>query len=518
LTSEGDYMAQARSDGLIGALNDASLNRFHLRAVLVSGMGFFTDAYDLFIIGVASTLIKQDWHLDTGKLALLNATMLGAACLGAMCFGRIADLIGRKRVYWLVAAVMAVASIGSALAPSFWVLIGFRFMLGIGVGGDYPVSAVLMTEYANRKDRGRLVGLVFSTQALGLIVGPLIALGLLGAGTSTDLTWRLLLAIGAIPASAVVYLRSRMPESPRFQVQVLGHQQTASQQLGQFSDGVIGATSADTSGADDHPGDADAGLADLGLAAPGLAELGLPAMTGPGPSRRIGLREFLTTRRYLVLLSGTAGCWFLLDYAYYGNTISTPQIIKLISPTASTMQTIAIQLAIFVVAAVPGYILGIARIDKIGHRRLQLVGFSMMALCFIVIGVVPGLTTVVLPFLTVYGISYFFTEFGPNMTTFVLPGELFPVSMRATAHGISAGIGKFGAFIGVFLFPVLQEHLGLRLTLLLAGFISVAGALLTLVLPEPSGRSLEEISAPDGALADVVQLPRTQPEAKIAEG
>jgi PHS family inorganic phosphate transporter-like MFS transporter len=421
-------------------------------------MGFFTDAYDLFIIGVASTLIKQDWHLDTERLALLNATMLGAACLGALCFGRIADLIGRKRVYWLVAAVMAVASVGSALAPSFWILIGFRFMLGIGVGGDYPVSAVLMSEYANRENRGRLVGLVFSTQALGLIVGPLIALGLLGAGTSTDLTWRLLLALGAVPASAVVYLRSRMPESPRFQVQVQGKTEQAQEQLGQFSGGTV------------------AGSA------------------GTGQQRRIGLREFLTTRRFLVLLSGTAGCWFLLDYAYYGNTISTPQIIKLISPTASIMTTIAIQLAIFVVAAVPGYILGIAKIDKIGHKRLQLGGFIMMTLCFAVIALVPGLTTAVLPFMLVYGISYFFTEFGPNMTTFVLPGELFPVSVRATGHGISAGIGKFGAFVGVFLFPVLQERLGLRHTLLLAGFISAAGALLTLVLPEPAGRSLEDIS------------------------
>jgi MFS transporter, PHS family, inorganic phosphate transporter len=99
-------------------------------------MGFFTDAYDLFVIGIASTLIKQDWHLDTGKLALLNATMLGAAFLGALMFGRIADLLGRKHVYWLVAAVMAVAAIGSALAPTYWVLIGFRFLLGFGVGGD----------------------------------------------------------------------------------------------------------------------------------------------------------------------------------------------------------------------------------------------------------------------------------------------------------------------------------------------------------------------------------------------
>ena len=63
------------------------------------------------------------------------------------------------------------------------------------------------------------------------------------------------------------------------------------------------------------------------------------------------------------------------------------------------------------------------------------------------------MTTAVAPFLLVYGVSYFFTEFGPNMTTFVLPSELYPVNMRATGHGISASIGKLGAFIGVFLFP-----------------------------------------------------------------
>ena len=442
----------------MGALDEASLSRFHMRAVLVSGMGFFTDAYDLFVIGIASTLIKQEWHLTAGRLALLNATMLGAAFLGALVFGRLADLVGRKRVYWLVAAIMVVAALGSALAPSFWVLIGFRFLLGLGVGGDYPVSAVLMTEYANRRDRGRLVGLVFSTQALGLIVGPVIALALLGSGTSNDIAWRVLLALGAVPAAAVIYLRRQMPESPRYLAQVQGRSTEAGIQLSAFSDGMVK------------------------VAMPSAAR------------RRIQLRAFLTNRRFLVMLAGTAGCWFLLDYAYYGNTISTPEIIGLISPGSSTMTKIAIQLAIFVVAAVPGYILAIARMDRIGHRRLQLVGFVMMALCFAVIALVPGMTTAVLPFLLAYGISYFFTEFGPNLTTFVLPGELYPVSVRATGHGISAGIGKFGAFIGVFLFPVLQESLGLRGTLLLTAGVSVLGALLTLVLPEPARRSLDDIS------------------------
>jgi MFS transporter, PHS family, inorganic phosphate transporter len=448
-----------RARDLIAELDEASLSRFHLRAVVASGMGFFTDAYDLFVIGVASTLITKDWNLSSGHLALLNSTMLFAAFVGAFVFGRFADLIGRKHVYWLVAAITIVGALGSALAPSFWVLIGFRFVLGFGVGGDYPVSAVMVSEYANRKDRGKLVGMVFGTQAIGLIVGPLIALSLLGAGFSGDTVWRVLLGLGALPAAAVIYLRTRMPESPRYQVQVQGKAEHAAARMSDFTGGQV---SANGSG---------------------------------GPRHEIGLRAFLTDRRWLILLAGTAGTWFLLDYAYYGNTISTPQILSLISPGASTMTKIALQLAIFVVAAVPGYVLAIARLDKIGHRRLQLLGFAMMALCFLIIAAIPGMTTLVVPFLLVYGVSYFFTEFGPNMTTFVMPSELYPVTMRATGHGISAGIGKLGAFIGVFLFPLLNDWLGLRGTLLLTAGVAALGFALTLVLPEPAGRSLEDMPA-----------------------
>jgi nitrate/nitrite transporter NarK len=81
------------------------------------------------------------------------------------------------------------------------------------------------------------------------------------------------------------------------------------------------------------------------------------------------------------------------------------------------------------------------------------------------------------------------------MTTFVMPSEVYPVSMRATGHGISAGVGKLGAFIGVFLFPLLQTSLGLRGTLLLTAGVAVLGLALTLVLPEPAGISLEEMTS-----------------------
>jgi hypothetical protein len=93
-----------------------------------------------------------------------------------------------------------------------------------------------------------------------------------------------------------------------------------------------------------------------------------------------------------------------------------------------------------------------------------------------------------------------------------MPSELFPVTMRATGHGISAGVGKLGAFIGVFLFPLLSSSLGLRGTLLLTAGVSVLGLLLSLTLPEPAGRSLDEVSGGEVVSGAVpVQFPAELP-------
>src|SRR2546421_3136413 len=202
-------------------------------------MGFFTDAYDLFIIGVASTLLAKQWHLSATQTGLINSMTLLGAFLGACVLGRLADVLGRKRIAVFDASVMLVFALASAVAPSFIFLVGFRFLLGFGVGGDYPVSAVLMSEYANRRDRGKLVGMVFGTQALGLIVGPLVALALLGAGVSDGVAWRILLGLGAVPAAAVIYLRRKMPESPRYQAQVQGQAHQAAEQMSVFTGGQV---------------------------------------------------------------------------------------------------------------------------------------------------------------------------------------------------------------------------------------------------------------------------------------
>jgi MFS family permease len=444
---------------LTEVLDEAPTSRFHRRAVIASGVGFFTDAYDLFVISTVATLVKTQWHLSTTQTSWVLGSAILGAFVGALLFGRLADIWGRKSVYGLVAVLMIVGAVLSAVAPGFLWLVLARFLLGLGIGGDYPVSAVLMSEYSNRHDRGKLVGLVFSMQALGLIVGPVIAIALLGGGVSNSLTWRLLLALGAVPAAGVLYLRTKMPESPRFEARVRGTSGEAIEQIERYSDGAI------------H-------------AAPTLQER----------SASMGLRAFLTDGRMLRLIIGTAGAWFFFDYAYYGNTLSLPAILKDVAPHASLIGRLALSLLLFVAFALPGYALAIVRMDRFGHRRLQLLGFLIMALAFVALGLVGPLTEMVVPFIVVFGVSYFFIEFGPNTMTFVLPSEVFPTSVRTTGHGIAAGIGKLGAFVGVFLVPQLQSAIGLRGMLFIAGIASVIGLLVTLLLPETNRRSLDEIS------------------------
>ena len=197
----------------------------------------------------------------------------------------------------------------------------------------------------------------------------------------------------------------------------------------------------------------------------------------------------------LTWLIGTAGCWMLLDFCYYGNSISQPEVLKLINTHASLLENTLLQLAIVVIFAVPGYIVAVALLDRTGRRSIQLLGFFMMALMFLLIGLVPSIVHNLWPFLILYGISYFFTEFGPNMTTFVYPAELFPTDVRTTGHGISAAAGKLGAFAGAFLFPdFLAVTNGLNRAMTIAGVVAALGLILTFVtLPETRGKSLEQL-------------------------
>src|SRR5437667_4218524 len=461
---------------VLTVLDNSSLSGFHLKAMLTSGMGFFTDAYDLFIIGVVLAILTPIWNLNKFEISLIGSTSLIAAAIGSILFGRLADFVGRRSIYGYTLIVLAAGAIASSLSPNvIWLLI-FRFILGLGIGGDYPLSATLMSEYANRRDRGKLITMVFSMQGLGLIVGPLVAIILLLSGLNHDLIWRIMLALGAVPALATFYLRRQIAETPRFALTMQGAVQGANRTVEMVTK---------------HQ--------DVRIE-PATTVRALQQNNSTATSKSSSRRDkswlyLLLTSRYLKWLIGTAGAWFLLDIAYYGTTISSPLILKSLNPHSSLLTNMFYTLIIFVVAALPGYIVAALTIDRLGRKFIQWFGFAMMGLAYGLLFVAPVLTTITAAFLLVYGMSYFFTEFGPNVTTFVYPAEIFPVMVRTTAHGIAAGVGKIGAFIGAFAFPFLLANFNLPGAMAVAAVITLAGLLLTVfTLPEPNQRSLEEVS------------------------
>jgi PHS family inorganic phosphate transporter-like MFS transporter len=446
--------------GAFASLEEARSGRMQRKILFVAGMGFFTDAYDLFVIGIVVKIVADQWHLSATQISLLSSTTLAASAFGALVFGRVADILGRKRMYGVEMLILAVGALASAISPNVTWLIVFRVVIGVGIGGDYPVSATIMSEYSGTASRGKMVGLLFSMQAAGLIVGPLVAVILLAGGIDHSLVWRLLLGLGAAPALAVCYLRRRIQETPRFAA-------------------AAGASAA-------------ARRLDVRTAGGNPA-----ARRPPAPARQSfvsGWVKIARSPRLLRWVIGASAAWFLLDFAYYGNTIASPEIISLLSPSASLTHATLLQLGIFVVFALPGYLVAINCLDRIGRRSIQLLGFAIMSVMFAAIALVPGVSTTVAPFVILFGISYFFTEFGPNTTTFVYPAEIFPTEVRTTGHGIAAAMGKMGAFTGTYLFTDMLNSWGIRGAEGVAAGVAMLGLIVTCAfLPEPKGKTLEQL-------------------------
>lgn len=240
---------------VLSALDSARTQWYHFKAIIIAGMGLFTDAYDLFCIPPIMRLLGRIYY-DSAKLshntggsnstdndnyqvpAVVTSTMVGIALVGTvigqLVFGRLGDLIGRRRVYGLSLMLMVLSSIGcgfSICTKRSCVLISlgfFRFLLGVGIGGDYPLSATIMSEFANKRTRGSFIAAVFSMQGIGILASSAVTMvvcKIFKATTSetatetpdeADIAWRVILMIGAVPAAMTYYWRMMMPETARY--------------------------------------------------------------------------------------------------------------------------------------------------------------------------------------------------------------------------------------------------------------------------------------------------------------
>jgi len=333
----------------------------------------------------------------------------------------------------------------------------------VGVGGVYPLSATIAQEASSNESRGLTTSLVFSMQGVANLLVPLLGMLLLAIfgnpgvdtlGDNMGWSWRVLLGLGALPGILI------MP----FKV--------ASTQAAQ-------------------PDTKQAGL-DEPLA-------GVTRSMSPPQKKQeqIGLLQVLCDRRYIGKIIGTAGGWFLFDITFYGNGLFQSTVLREVfkvpkarsgAPTGITgdlQHNVCAQIAVVAAIGLPGYYIAAFFMDKLGRKNIQLQGFFFMAVVFCALGIwEKELENIPALMLILYGLTFFFSNFGPNATTFILPAETFPPHIRSTMNGFSAAMGKVGATIGSAAFKPLDSATSLGFTMITCGIVSLLGLVLTFFFVE----------------------------------
>ncbi|KQJ94692.1 inorganic phosphate transporter 1-6 [Brachypodium distachyon] len=506
---------------VLKALDAAKTQWYHFTAIVVAGMGFFTDAYDLFCVSLVTKLLGRIYYAIDGSpspgtlpphvSSAVNGVAFVGTLSGQLFFGWLGDKLGRKKVYGITLMLMVLCSVGSGLsfghtpASVMATLCFFRFWLGFGIGGDYPLSATIMSEYASKKTRGAFIAAVFAMQGFGILAGGLVSIVVSSSfralfpappyevdpARSTppqaDFVWRVIVMLGALPAALTYYWRAKMPETARYTALVAN--------------------------------DAKKAAADMSKVL--QVDLAEEEDVVVNENRPYGLFSGEFVRRHGRHLLGTSATWFLLDIAFYSQNLFQKDIFSAVGwiPAAATMSALdelhliaRAQTLIALCGTVPGYWFTVALIDAVGRFWIQLGGFFFMAAFMLGLAVPYHHWTGQgqghqVGFVVLYGLTFFFANFGPNSTTFVVPAEIFPARLRATCHGVSAAAGKLGAIVGSFGFLYLAQNqdagktdhgykagIGVRNSLFILAGCNLLGMGFTLLVPESKGKSLEEMS------------------------
>ncbi|KIM39729.1 hypothetical protein M413DRAFT_446637 [Hebeloma cylindrosporum] len=505
------YVLDERRRAALAEVDNAKFSWFHAKVCVVAGVGFFTDAYDIFAINIASTMLGYVY----GKGQKLNkqqdlgvkvATPVGTL-VGQLIFGYLADKLGRKKMYGVELMIIIVATFAQALSGQaaaihiVGVLVVWRFIMGVGIGGDYPLSAVISSEFASTKIRGRMMTAVFASQGWGNFTAALVAFIITAAYKSallkeTDITnlhtvdfmWRLLIGLGCVPGCVALYFRLTIPETPRFTMDIERNIDQASNDIKQ----VLTGNSANV--------DPDSFVQRIETPKASWADF----------------RAHFGQLKNFKILFGTAYSWFALDIAFYGLGLNSGIILQAIgfgSPPTKGVRGVYDNLnnickgnlILSAAGLIPGYWATFLFIDSWGRKPIQLMGFILLTILFIIMGFgYDKLTATVAStkaFVFLYCLANFFQNFGPNTTTFVIPGEIFPTRYRSTAHGISAASGKLGAIVAQVGFSQLKDIGGtnkfVKHILEIFALFMLTGIFSTLLLPETKNESLEDLSNED---------------------
>jgi PHS family inorganic phosphate transporter-like MFS transporter len=456
--------------------------------------------------------------------------------IGQLIGGALGDVIGRWNAMYLVMGIQMLGTFGSALfvwdgegKNIFHQLAAWRFVLGIGCGGVYPLAAALSAEQASadtsevritenqnfiEREKLQKLALTFSTQGLGFAMVPIVAyplLFLLGPNR-LDYTWRIILGLGAIPGFVLAYLRYRWGHSQNDKGLKVGEASplmTSSHTATTYGDNSENTQTCEELRIDwarDFVGEGDLASIQHHVDEESSYHIDNKETHGIGhheqPVSEPSLWQSIRCEPDLIKkLSGTAFTWFLFDIVFYGNTLFQPIVLEAAFGRSVNdehnhnqdnfqilLKTCRDSLFLTLIA-LPGYFttIGVIGRQTWGSMRqtpkyIQTQGFIVMAVLYSIIGSNWNtLRDYQWLLVSLYGGTFFFANYGPNTTTFLLPSLTFSAHCRTTLNGISAACGKAGAVVGASMFEPLTRTLGDDSVMLICAEISLFAAFLTLM-------------------------------------
>ncbi|KAG1821776.1 major facilitator superfamily domain-containing protein [Suillus subaureus] len=384
--------------------------------IFACGTALFSDGYANNVIGSVLTRIYGTGSdgITTNYSTTLSSVAFAGTVVGMLTFGYLSDKVGRKFGMMSATGIVALfsglsaASSGAnhSLHGMLAMLIACRFLLGIGVGAEYPCGSVSASEQSEEEGiakNSQHRWLVLATNTMidnGFVIGAFVPLVLYWIFGDNHLraVWRLSLGLGVVPAVGVFFWRLRMEEPNRYKRDSMKH---------------------------------------------------------------VRIPYGLVVKRYWRSLLGLSLAWFMYDFITYAKNHFQLSRFGSVTGGSSSLTIVFGWSVVINLFYIPGTVVGAFCVDLMGPKVTMISGLLAQAVIgFIMSGLYTQLSQHVAAFAVVYGIFLSFGEFGPGNCLGVLAAKSGPTAVRGQYYGIAAATGKIGAFVGTWVFPVMITDFG----------------------------------------------------------
>jgi MFS family permease len=419
------------------------------RTLLAAALGWMLDAFDAMLYALVLTHVMRDLGMSKATSGLLYTLTLLASGIGGVLFGFLADRVGRKRALMLSILTYSVCSFASGLSTTVLMLAVFRFILGLGMGGEWNTGATLVAETWPDELRAKAISMVQSSWAIGFALAALVSGVVLRYAS-----WRYVFFVGILPAVITLWIQNRVPESGMW----LEHH-AATKRHG-----------SDTLGLKNRAGEGAGGLG--------------TGVSAPHEFRRIFQAPYLKSTVALLLLNffGMFGWWGL--FTWLPPYLSLP--VEQGGRGFGVMGTTTLLVVLNLFGMFPGYASFGWVADHVGRRRAFMV-YTFMAALLVPLYAMARSAGVLLVVGTV--VAFFAT--GMFSGSGIIASEIFPTRLRARALGFTYNGARTLSSVAPYVIGRVGQARGLSWAFYLCGVGFALACLMATQLPETKGRSLE---------------------------